>query len=291
MYDLIQVGEHTYYIASPTNVGVYEYGGHCSLIDSGSDKDAAKKIIKIIEERGWTLDKVFCTHSHADHTGGAATLSERMGCEIFAPGVCAQILRYPYLEPTSLFGGFPTKEMRTKFVMAKPCPCREFIADELPEGMDFAELSGHDFEQIGFKTSDGVFFAADSVVSSATVEKYKIAFLYDIAEYMKSLERLKTIDAKLFIPSHCEPLESISELADRNIANVYEVAGVIKEFCKNGLSIDELIEKVFEKFGIKLYIMQYELIGSTVRSYLSWLNSAGEITPVFEGSKLLWKTS
>ena len=293
MYELIQVGAHTYYIASPSNVGLYEYNGRCALIDSGSDKDAAKKILNHIEANGWTLEKVFCTHSHADHTGGCATLYARTGCEIYAPGVCAAIVKYPYILPSALFGGFPMKQLCSKFVMAKPCDCRELIenTDALPEGLEMTRLDGHDFEQVGFKTSDGVWFPADSVVSVQTFDKYKIAFLYDIAEHLKTLEKLKTLEGRLFIPAHCEPMESISELAQRNIENVYEVAGIIKDFCRTGLTIDELLEKLFAEFGIKLYLMQYELIGSTTRGYLSWLHDRGEIECVFEGSKLLWKST
>ncbi len=291
MYEMIQVGEHTYYVASPTNVGIYEYGGHCVTIDSGSDGDAAKKILKNIQERGWKLDKVFCTHSHADHTGGAATLAERTGCEVYAPGVCAQILRYPYLEPVSLYGGFPNKEMRSKFIMAKACDCRELDKSALPDGLEFTELNGHDFEQVGFRTSDGVWFLADSVVSEATFEKYKIAYLYDVGEHLKTLSKLRTLEGELFIPSHREPLEDISELVNRNVTNVREVASVIKNLCREGLTTDGLIEKIFSEFGIKLYIMQYELIGSTARSFISWLLSLGEIEPVFDNSRLMWKST
>ncbi len=290
MYDLNQVGEHTYYIDSPTNIGLYEYGGKCCVIDSGNDKDAAKKILKHIEARGWTLEKVFCTHCHADHTGGCATLRDRTGCEVYAPGVCAAEIRYSYLLPSVLYGGFPSKELRSKFLMSKPCDCKELTEAVLPEGLSFTHIDGHDFEQVAYKTADGVWFTADGTVSEQTTEKYKIAFLYDIAEHLRSLEKLKTLEGSLFIPSHDEPMKDIKALADMNIACVYEVAGVIKRFCEPGLTIDELLEKIFAEFGIKLYLMQYALIGSTTRSYLSWLISNGEMECVFEGSKLLWKT-
>jgi len=65
---------------------------------------------------------------------------------------------------------------------------------------------------------------------------------------------------------------------------------VIKRLLETPLTIDGLIEGLFVEFGIKLYLMQYELIGSTARSYLSWLSANGEVGCVFEGSRLLWKT-
>ena len=47
--ELIQVGEKTYYIKNPTNIGIYKVDDeNVYLIDSGNDKEAGKKILKII---------------------------------------------------------------------------------------------------------------------------------------------------------------------------------------------------------------------------------------------------
>ena len=50
------------------------------------------------------------------------------------------------------------------------------------------------------------------------------------AEYYKKLgvpmsvdEMVKTMKAKMFVPSHAEPVEDISELAQYNIDKVYEI--------------------------------------------------------------------
>ncbi|MCM1165848.1 MAG: MBL fold metallo-hydrolase [Lachnospiraceae bacterium] len=291
MYELKRVGGHTYYIAAPTNVGVYEYGGRCCLIDAGGDSGFADAALKIIAERGWELEKVFCTHSHADHTGGCHTLRERTGCEIYAPGVCAAVVRHSFLQPVTLFGGYPTREMRSKFVMARACECNELTEDALPEGLEFVHIDGHDFEQAAFGTADGVWFTADGAVDEGVIERYRISFLYDVGEHLKSLEKLKTLEGRLFIPSHSEPLNDMAGLADANIRSVYGVAETIKGFLKEPLTIDGLLEKLFAEFGIKLYLMQYELVGATTRSYLSWLKENGEVACIFEGSKLLWKST
>lgn len=71
MYELIQVGTHTYYMDCPTKVGFYTSDDrHVVLIDSGSDKDAAKKAKKILDAHNWELSMILNTHSHADHIGG-----------------------------------------------------------------------------------------------------------------------------------------------------------------------------------------------------------------------------
>ncbi len=54
--ELIQVGEKTYYIKNPTNIGIYKINNNdVYLIDSGNDKDAGRKILKIIAAQGWTV--------------------------------------------------------------------------------------------------------------------------------------------------------------------------------------------------------------------------------------------
>ena len=80
MYELIQAGERTYYIDCPAKIGIYRMDEtRVCLIDSGNDKDAGKKVLKILEANGWKLDRILNTHFHADHVGGNRLLQERTG--------------------------------------------------------------------------------------------------------------------------------------------------------------------------------------------------------------------
>ena len=292
MYELKQLGERTYYIAAPTNLGIYRYGdSDVAMIDSGTDSEAAKQALSLIEANGWTLRMVLNTHCHADHTGGCAYLAEKTGCKLYAPGADSAIMRYSYLNPTYLFGGFPIKDLENKFTLAPPSDCMPLGEKDLPTGIRCVHVDGHSFEQLAFGTSDGVWFMADSLIGAKTFPKYKIAFLYDVDKHLATLERVKQLRGRLFIPSHCEPLEDIRELADINRRYVYEVAEDIKRLCAQPKTIDELLSALFAEYGIRLYIMQYALVGYTTRSYLSWLNAKGEIVPVFDGTTLKWKTA
>ena len=54
--ELIKVGNNTYYIKNNTNIGIYKVDDkNIYLIDTGNDKDAGRKILRIIEENNWVI--------------------------------------------------------------------------------------------------------------------------------------------------------------------------------------------------------------------------------------------
>ena len=70
MYELNQVGEKTYYINCPAKIGIYKLNDtDVYLVDSGNDKDAGRKVHKILNENGWSLKGIINTHSNADQEG------------------------------------------------------------------------------------------------------------------------------------------------------------------------------------------------------------------------------
>ena len=88
MYELIQVSENSYYIQSPAKIGLVKLNEkEVCLIDSGNDKDAGRKIRKILDANGWKLTAIYNTHSNADHIGGNKYLQGQTGCKIYAPGI------------------------------------------------------------------------------------------------------------------------------------------------------------------------------------------------------------
>jgi glyoxylase-like metal-dependent hydrolase (beta-lactamase superfamily II) len=56
--------------------------GKAAFIDPGAD---AEKLIQLAQSRGLTLEKIWVTHGHLDHCGGAAELRERTGLPIEGP--------------------------------------------------------------------------------------------------------------------------------------------------------------------------------------------------------------
>ncbi|MDO4982962.1 MAG: MBL fold metallo-hydrolase [Eubacteriales bacterium] len=290
MYELIQVSENTYFVQCPAKIGIVRLNGtDVCLVDSGSDKEAGRKVRQILDANGWKLKAIYNTHSNADHIGGNKYLQTQTGCAVFAPGIECAFTRHPLLEPSFLYGGFPFKELRHKFLMAQESNTEYLSADVLPAGFEIIELPGHFFDMVGFRTPDDVVFLADCLSSRETLEKYQIGFIYDIAAYLATLEKVKTMKAALFVPAHAEATENIEPLAQYNIDKVQETAEKILSLCVEPLCFESVLQKLFEAYSLTMTYEQYVLVGSTVRSYLSWLKDTGRLTAYFEDNIMLWK--
>ena len=292
MYELTQLTDSCYYIQSPAKIGLVCLGGsEVCLIDSGNDKDAGRKLRQILDGHGWKLRAIYNTHSNADHIGGNRYLQAQTGCKIYAPGIEQAFTRYPMLEPSFLYGGYPCKDLRHKFLLAQESEAEELTDKVLPEGFSMIPLPGHFFHMAGFRTPDDVVFLADCLSSRETLEKYQIGFIYDVPAYLDTLERVKTMEARMFVPSHAAATEQIAALAQANIDKVQEIAGHILSLCAQPLGFEELLQKLFRAYGLTMNFEQYVLVGSTVRSYLSWLRDRGELAVSFDDGRLLWTRS
>lgn len=292
MYELIQVLNNTYYVNCPAKIGLYlDRDKGVYLIDSGNDKEAGRKVRQILDKNGWALRAILCTHSHADHIGGCKYLQAQTGCKVYAPGIERNFTRHTLLEPALLYGGFPPKALRHKFLMAQESDADELASAELPEGFEIIPLPGHCFEMVGFRTPDNVVFLADCLSSRATLEKYRIGFIYDVQAYLDTLEEVTYLKAAFFVPAHAEACEDVSELAQYNIDTVNEIAGRIKSICTQPVNFEALLQRLFDEYALELSFEQYALVGSTVKSYLAWLMDKGQLKATCENNMLLWEAA
>jgi len=291
MFELIKISEKCYYINCPAKIGIYKQSEtDVYLIDSGNDKDAGRKVRKILDENGWKLKGIINTHSNADHIGGNQYLQQQTGCKVFADGIEKAFTEYPVLEPSFLYGGFPPGELRHKFLFAKPRSAVPFCDKDFPDETEIIPLKGHFFDMTGFRTPDNVVFLADCLSSRETLEKYRISFIYDVAEYLKTLDMVKELKADIFVPAHSEAATDIRELAEFNQQMVYEIADRITGLLETPMNSETLLKCIFDEYNLKMNFEQYVLVGSTVRSYLAWLKDNDKIRAVFTDNQLMWSS-
>lgn len=290
MYELVQVSEKCYYINCPAKIGVYAAGrDNVYLVDSGNDKDAGRKVRQILDKNGWHLTAILNTHSNADHIGGNKYLQGQTGCKIYSGGMEAAFTKYPVLEPSFLYGGYPCKDLRHKFLMAQESIVTDFSDESFPKEVEVIPLRGHFFDMAGFRMPDDAVFLADCISSRETLEKYAVSFIYDVGAYLETLDKVEGMEAAMFVPAHAEASADIKELVRYNRNKVHEMSERILSICAKPVCFENLLQEVFNGYGLAMNFEQYALVGSTVRSYLSWLKDNGKLAVTFQDSMLLWQ--
>ncbi len=291
MFEINKAGENTYYIKFPTILGIYKINEtDVCFIDSSNDKGTAKRALKHITEKGWKLKAIYNTHGHADHTGGNAYLQEMTGCNIYCPRIDAGAVNHGILNPIMLYGGYPPKQLFAKLHFAEDSIAEPLEEAILPEGLESFPLLGHTLGMVGFKTKDEVYFLADSVVSKETLDRYLATYLVSIPKFLDSLDYIASLKGRLFIPSHAEPTEDMTELLDINRKSVYDMIDRILAICEEPKSSEQITKEVFLQSTVPFTLAQHSLVNSTLKSYTSYLLAEGRLEPVLEDYEVKFKT-
>ncbi len=291
MFELIQTGTHTYYFDLPSKIGIYTPDHeNVYLIDSGPHKDTAKKVLRILKEKGWNLKGILNTHAHADHIGGNRYLQDQTGCAVFAADKEIDLTRHTYLEPTTLYAGNPHKDLRHKLLLAQESDAVGFCDTRFPKEIEVISLPGHSPEMVAFRTPDNTVFLADLLCSENTLTKYGITFQFDIERHLQSLEKAKTLTADVFVSSHAPTTDNILPMVDMNMREVHKAADFLLQQCNRKQTFDSLLQSVFVHYNLTMNHAQHALVGSTVRSYLSYLYDNNKIQILFEDNILYYQS-
>ncbi len=311
MYDLRQVGERTWYVFCHDIFGFYQLNDtDVCMIDAGWSDDAGHFAQKVLEEKGWNLKFIINTHTHIDHLGGNRVLMEKWGCSAYATRIDRVFAEYEILEPSYMFGGRPSKVVQEAFMHPGKLGWRDLedfgtLGSECgrgltswlqeqygPEvGLEIVELPGHTFGMVGVKTSDDVWFVSDALLNRRALEKYPFGYLIDVEAYLSTLELLKTLSGSYFVLAHGRDAgPDISGLVDANIANVQRHISFIRESCRGGKNFDLVVRDVFLEYGIKCNEIQYTLIGSAVRCFLTYMQDRGDLECYADDGLIKWRT-
>lgn len=295
---LVELAAGVFHLQSGSNIGLIVRDGQGLLIDTGLDKDAARRAQRAADELGVSLTAVFLTHAHADHFGGANFVQRRAQVRTYAPALEAAIMEHPIIEPLYLFGGAaPIGELRSRFTLAEPCRVDCVIAEPGPLEVgpftvDVVALPGHAPNQMGLAV-EGVLFCADALFPNETLEKHKLTFCVDMDETLATLAQLPGLSYEYFAPGHGPAYRAGAEITGvcaANAARLEEVKELLCEGAREARDTETLLRCVAEHYGLHLTTAtSFFLARATVLAALSSLEKAGVVSTVVENNRLLWQ--
>ncbi|GHV35003.1 hydrolase [Synergistales bacterium] len=295
--ELKQLGENTWVIPGSVNIGYYEENGKGYLIDTGLDDDQGRKILKLLSEnRGAPLRAVVNTHSNADHIGANAFIQKRTNCAVWATRIEGVMTERPSLEPLLLWAAWPFKQIRGKFIEAKPSKVT-YIESEgriMDTSLKAVPLPGHYLDMIGVTTPDNVFFLADSLFDPKILKKYRFSVMLDIDSAYKTFDMIENTCASWFVPCHAPVTNDIRELVAQNRAGqawitervyraVEEAEGV------DGVSREDALSKIGVAEGLDMDAAHLLLNLASVNAHLTYLAERDKIEPFVKDCRLLWR--
>jgi glyoxylase-like metal-dependent hydrolase (beta-lactamase superfamily II) len=297
---LIPLGERVWVIPGGVNIGVLANDdGQIVLVDTGLNESSAKKALKVVrEELGGEVVAVLTTHAHADHFGGNATIVKRAGAVVHAPKFDEAFLRYPLLQPASLFGGAdPLDTLRGNFLLADPSPVDVLVQPGPHEiagiSIEAVPLYGHSPGQLGYLAGD-VFFCADVVLPASVLDKYRIPYLFSLTEHLAALERARGTSHRVAVAGHGPILDDgqLEVVIGLNAALAHRVADAILELTATPRSAEAILEGILRRFDAPVSdAPSFYLLQPTVFAFLSHLHRSGEIGHEVRDGRSLWTRS
>jgi glyoxylase-like metal-dependent hydrolase (beta-lactamase superfamily II) len=314
--NLIPLTSNAYHLQGGSNAGLIVHDGRAVLVDTGLDKDTAKKILRHVDSLGVTLAAVAITHAHADHFGGAATVKARTGAPVYAPAFEAAMVEHPLFEPLYLFSGaMPPADLLHKFTLADACAVDGLLApgDVTLHGVPVRIIaaSGHAPNQVmvasvahasvassaGVASGAGlasgeVVFVADAIFAPDILQKHGIPFMVDVDAWLTTLAGLPSLDGQYaaFVPGHGPAVSSITGWAGENAARLAAIRAAVDHALDETGDPGEIVRRTANALGLTITVpVTYWLTQTAVFACLTSLQRAGQARPIVEANALHWR--
>lgn len=247
---LSELGPGAHALLGAVNSVVLDNGsGGALLIDTGLDDSHARKLLREVEGLGLVPAAILNTHSHADHHGGNAFILKKFpGLPVYAPPLEAAVINFPVLEPLSLFGAMPPRELQTKFLFAPASPAQPLDAGQhtlVGAEVELIPVPGHAAQMYAVRVQD-VLYAADALFGPEALGKHPLTFCVDSAAQKASAAALGELSGvRVVLPGHGGPTSDLPELARLNLWAYERTNGAVQGALAGGAAtVDELLPRV-----------------------------------------------
>lgn len=249
-----------------TNTYLIGTGDDITVIDPGPDE--GRHVQNIVDACGGKITRIAVTHTHPDHSPGCRLLKKLTGAE-----VCGH--------PSEIQGGGHDASFKLE---------RPLLDGDVLQGRGYqlrcVHTPGHASNHICYLLeSDGLLFTGDHIMGGSTVVIAPPDG--DMAEYLSSLEKLKTYDIKSLAPGHGlvydNPYAIIDWLIDHRLqreAKIFDALG-----STDAASIPEIVKAVYTDVAEHLHVPAAWSV------YAHLIKLAAEAKVVGDGFDGIWRTT
>ncbi len=199
-------------LSDPLDCNVYLVGTSAGwlLFDAGAGRSVDEVLAALPAQRLDPKDvsTLFLTHGHADHSGGAARMRERLGAKVVAGAATAAMVAAGDEDAISLTAARQTGGYPADFTY-RACPVDRIVADGETlrfgdTGVTAVATPGHSHDHLAFlieQPDRRMLIAGDALFHGGRVGVQNV---YDcsVPEICNAVRRLAGLDYDIFLPGH-----------------------------------------------------------------------------------------
>ena len=252
------------------------------LIDTGYAKLDRAGLTALIEDRGFHLRGIICSHAHFDHSGNVRYLQQRCGAKAAAHIIEAGIS----VNPDAYRANYVALTYgKSREIFLEEC----FVADTIigPEDdfLDFCgvrfgilQLPGHSAGHIGVVTPDNVAYVGDCLIDQQQIDSAKLPTSMFIARDLQSKEFLRQTQYDAYILAHKSVVTDIAPLVDSNIAFIHRKAEELLNDLTDGMTFAQWISTFCQRENIRTKNeLKFSIIERNFSNFVDWLTDEGRI--------------
>ena len=252
------------------------------LIDTGYAKLDRAGLTALIEDNGFHLRGIICSHAHFDHSGNVRYLQQRCGAKAAAHIIEAGIS----VNPDAYRANYVALTYgKSREIFLEEC----FVADTIigPEDdfLDFCgvrfgilQLPGHSAGHIGVVTPDNVAYVGDCLIDQQQIDSAKLPTSMFIARDLQSKEFLRRTKYDAYILAHKSVVTDIAPLVDSNTAFIHRKAEELLNDLTDGMTFAQWISTFCQRENIRTKNeLKFSIIERNFSNFVDWLTDEGRI--------------
>ena len=242
------------------------------LLDTGYAKLDRSALTHLLDDNGFHLKGILCSHAHFDHTGNVRYLQQRYGALAAAQLIEAGISVNPDAYRANYVGLFPGG------VLHRRChhPRRRHRADLLRREVRHSSAPRPQRRSHRHRHPRRCGLPGDCLISRSEIEGAKLPTSMFIARDLESKQSLYSLRCPAYIVAHKEVLTDITDLIGENIRFIRDKAREMLSCLQDGMTFDQWIYEFCKKENVRTHNqLKFSIVERNFSNFVAWMEDEG----------------